>query len=489
MRRSRNDAPPHQQILAARRRHVADLAARALPEPARSRALEALGLARWGFCLVPMAPRSKRPATRFLPRVDGRPSWRVLAVKRPTELELVHWFEAEPEVGVAAILGSASGGIIAVDIDHPDKLPPFLRLPATAASDSSACAEGWRGHLFYRTGDQVPSRHAAWGDVLGEGKLVILPPSIHPSGLPYRWSFGLGLGDIDVALAPAWVWRSDGSPGVARHSSVAAAPDTSCADSARVGRQWEQPAPLGAAARARRGGRQHAAGAESAPRNGNTSFLGARFLGAHGRALVDALARDPDVGLAIARDAGLRVGRIPASCRCPWDKGGDERHASVSLYQDACTKIVAVKDHHRAGLPIALPRVWAWRICGRLWDMNAFELALWQIRAAAAVGAVELPAIAARRLPAKAAASTRKVYEGFLLNLAVRSRYDARQTACTFGWDFAARWCGLERTTAGRQVTWLLRNGFIEPVGHTASKSRFGQPLVIYALGRQESGR
>jgi len=35
--------------------------------------------------------------------------------------------------------------------------------------------------------------------------VIVVPPSIHPSGKAYRWIKGLGPDDLDPAAMPAWL--------------------------------------------------------------------------------------------------------------------------------------------------------------------------------------------------------------------------------------------------------------------------------------------
>ncbi|MCL6596696.1 MAG: bifunctional DNA primase/polymerase [Firmicutes bacterium] len=423
-----------------------DLRAASLPLPARSRASEALALARLGFALVPMMPRSKKPYYDLLPKENGRPSWQPLALRPASDAEILAWFAADPECGIAAIMGKPSGGIVAVDVDHGAEVPPSLILTPTVSGDSSEGSDGrWRGHLFYRAAGAVRKQRHPWGEVLGEGCLVVLPPSIHPNGHPYTWTEGLGPGEVDVAPAPDWIY--DGRAG-------ARLPDAlNARDRERV---------------------------QQVPSEARTILFSP-----HRGSPLDFLMRDPEAALAIMRKCGARVARLGQAFCCPIP-GHDERRPSMALYQQPDGAILCHDFHARDGVEwLAVPDVFASVVTGKPQRLTPGERAVWHLRAAAEAKIVQPPTVAAAPLPADAPDSVRAYYQGFLRLLALRALYDGTQTAAPFSWRFAAGWCGIgSPNTVQKAAAWLLARGYLVAVRPDGTEDRGSRSVTMFALGR-----
>jgi hypothetical protein len=159
-----------------------------------------------GLSLVPIRPGEKRPAVR----------WQAFREQPATPEEIRRWFEAIPEAGIAAILGKASG-IVVVDVDGPDAHQAIVQrvgdipLAPTAISGSGRPS---RYHLYF----QAPSFPTAakttpWNSSLefrGDGGLIILPPSLHPSGQRYSWAAGRGLWEIPLPPLPQQIAEAMG---------------------------------------------------------------------------------------------------------------------------------------------------------------------------------------------------------------------------------------------------------------------------------------
>ncbi len=141
-----------------------------------------------GFTPIPCAPRTKKPVCQWERWQYQRPSW--------NELEVV-WYEAIQRFGqtmnVATILGEAHG-LCAVDIDEPEK----FRLARQQVGLTEDDLKTWTtrshrgGALIFRypNGYHLPSKinNPNWGaELLGNERILVLPPSIHPSGTRYRW--------------------------------------------------------------------------------------------------------------------------------------------------------------------------------------------------------------------------------------------------------------------------------------------------------------
>lgn len=125
--------------------------------------------------------------------------WVPFSQRLPTEAEARAWWGAEPsqpgdgrppasrESGIGMACGHLSG-IVVVDCDPRNGGDPLL-LPASGLRARSG---GGGEHAFFRLDRERPlksGKHptAAGIDVLAKGRMVVLPPSLHPSGGRYEW--------------------------------------------------------------------------------------------------------------------------------------------------------------------------------------------------------------------------------------------------------------------------------------------------------------
>lgn len=121
------------------------------------------------------------------------------------------WYERHPDRGVALATGDVSG-VFAVDLDGLEAVATFDglqqehgRIPRTVVSKT---ARGY--HILFRMPEDGEVRNSAGKvgdgiDVRGTGGYIVIPPSPHPSGTPYRWADGRSPDDIEPADAPNWL--------------------------------------------------------------------------------------------------------------------------------------------------------------------------------------------------------------------------------------------------------------------------------------------
>jgi putative DNA primase/helicase len=164
-----------------------------------------------GLTPIPCEPRSKKSACEWAQWQHRRPSWEELAQV---------WHEAINRFGenlnIATLLGAAHG-LCAIDIDNPEAFKQARQ--AIGLTDEDLRTWATRSHrggalIFrYPNGYNLPSKtpNELWGaELLGNERILVLPPSIHPSGTPYRWLRGhepdqIPLADIPEALLLAFV--------------------------------------------------------------------------------------------------------------------------------------------------------------------------------------------------------------------------------------------------------------------------------------------
>lgn len=154
-----------------------------------------------GWSVIPMQPRGKRPMVR----------WTSYQSQRPSRAEVEHWYRHWPDANVGIVTGRLSGLLVLdVDAGHggAESLAQ-LEHEFGAIEPTLECLTGGGGrHLYFRHfGETVPNKAGfrAGLDLRGDGGVVVAPPSIHPSGRPYRWRAGCGPGELGPAPMPEWL--------------------------------------------------------------------------------------------------------------------------------------------------------------------------------------------------------------------------------------------------------------------------------------------
>ncbi len=112
--------------------------------------------------------------------------------------QIRRWWGMWPQANIGAVVPD---GYVVVDVDVADIATLFAadELPQTAASRTG---RGW--HYIYRT--QVTVRPKVdvrkHVDLRGPGSYIVVPPSLHVSGVRYEWIVPIEAG---VADSPAWL--------------------------------------------------------------------------------------------------------------------------------------------------------------------------------------------------------------------------------------------------------------------------------------------
>jgi hypothetical protein len=156
-----------------------------------------------GLTPIPCEPRSKKPACAWAQWEYCRPSWE--------ELEVV-WRDAVERFGedlnIATILGKVHG-LCAIDIDSPETFKQARHAIGLTERDLRTwiTLSHRGGALIFRypNGYNLPSKtpNELWGaELLGNERILVLPPSVHPEGTPYRWLKGHEPDQIPLADIP-----------------------------------------------------------------------------------------------------------------------------------------------------------------------------------------------------------------------------------------------------------------------------------------------
>lgn len=136
----------------------------------------ALAYLRHGWSIFPLRPKSKVPAI---------PSWRKFMYERATESLVCQWWESNPNWNVAIVTGAISG-LFVVDCDTSQLVQAHEEQPDYKPTLKSITAHG--AHFLYQSpGFRVVNRVGYGLDIRGDGGYIVAPPSIHPSGVRYRW--------------------------------------------------------------------------------------------------------------------------------------------------------------------------------------------------------------------------------------------------------------------------------------------------------------
>jgi hypothetical protein len=158
----------------------------------------ALDYAARGWSVVPMAPRGKQP---LLP-------WLEFQQRRAAPEEIRGWFQRWPDANIAVVTGEISN-IVVLDIDPRHGGEAALRLLADEAgpipSTLEAASGGGGRHLYFAyPGRRVRNRAGLRPgiDLRGDGGIIIVPPSVHPSGKRYAWAAGHGPQAAEPAPLP-----------------------------------------------------------------------------------------------------------------------------------------------------------------------------------------------------------------------------------------------------------------------------------------------
>src|ERR1035437_7684989 len=112
--------------------------------------------------------------------------------------QISRWLGMWPQANIGAVVPK---GYVVVDVDVADIATVFAsdEMPQTATSRTG---RGW--HHIYRT--RVPVRPKvgvrAHVDLRGPGSYIVVPPSLHVSGVRYEWVVPIEDG---IADAPAWI--------------------------------------------------------------------------------------------------------------------------------------------------------------------------------------------------------------------------------------------------------------------------------------------
>jgi hypothetical protein len=115
--------------------------------------------------------------------------------------------------GLAVVCGAISGGLTCRDFDEEAAYTEWRARYPHLAAKLPTVRTGKGFHVYFRSSCRS-IRHLGDGELRGNG-YCLLPPSIHPSGRPYKWVVPLPAGDLpcldpaEAGLAPPWTERTE----------------------------------------------------------------------------------------------------------------------------------------------------------------------------------------------------------------------------------------------------------------------------------------
>jgi len=125
-----------------------------------------------GWSVIPLRPREKLPIRE----------WKEFQERLPEPEELKEWFE-NTENNIGIVTGKISN-LVVVDADNGDDHPFGLHTPMKVKT-----SKGF--HLYFSYTGEIHNTVRIDGqavDIRADGGLCVAPPSIHPSGISYKWA-------------------------------------------------------------------------------------------------------------------------------------------------------------------------------------------------------------------------------------------------------------------------------------------------------------
>lgn len=155
----------------------------------------ALWYARRGWHVFPLRPRTKEP-------------FGALGVYNATcdVAQIDAWWSRWPRANIGLHCGGSS--ILALDLDaYKDNYAGGGFLSGGDEETVTNLTGSGGTHLLYAMPAGVLYTNATGNlppgiDVRGQGGYIVVPPSIHPNGTPYRWEIGFGPHEIDPRPLP-----------------------------------------------------------------------------------------------------------------------------------------------------------------------------------------------------------------------------------------------------------------------------------------------
>lgn len=164
----------------------------------------ALDYHRKGWTVIPVERGTKKPLIR----------WKEYQTRQPRREDVENWWTTWPNANIAVVLGSTSN-LAVVDVDGREPHRILLDLCGEiplAPTVKSGSDDPFRYHLYFKhpANVRIGARKTPWNqhgdpeklEIKGQGGILVLPPSIHPSGKRYGWVSGRSLRQVNLDELP-----------------------------------------------------------------------------------------------------------------------------------------------------------------------------------------------------------------------------------------------------------------------------------------------
>ncbi|OEU68665.1 MAG: hypothetical protein BA863_16490, partial [Desulfovibrio sp. S3730MH75] len=196
------------------------------------------------WSIIPIHAKTKKPLIR----------WKKYQTELPSEKDLRYWFgEKWLDANIALICGRVSG-VFAIDFDSEEALECY-RASYDMDIDMTMCQKTAKGmHALFNTGDiDIPLIQPVLEkiDLKGSKSYIMVEPSVHPSGVQYKWMNlnPLTDGTDDILDAPSCIRQliSDHQEKIKSKASTGGYGDTNHIEKPRNPEGWEQELLMGVA--------------------------------------------------------------------------------------------------------------------------------------------------------------------------------------------------------------------------------------------------
>lgn len=152
---------------------------------------EALSYLEHGFSVIP-TKQDKTPAV----------SWKRYQSQRATAAQVRKHFQKPGVTGIGIVCGPVSGDLAVRDFDNESTYAHWYEQHANLGAILPTVATP-RGKHVYFTCPTCSTRYVEAGELRAAGSYVLAPPSLHPSGVQYRWLVNLSADGVPVIDDPA----------------------------------------------------------------------------------------------------------------------------------------------------------------------------------------------------------------------------------------------------------------------------------------------
>ncbi|MCG0313946.1 MAG: bifunctional DNA primase/polymerase, partial [Calditerricola sp.] len=173
-------------------------------------------------------PRDKKPIIA---------SWQKYQKQAATPEQVAQWARQYPGANWAIVTGEVSG-VVVVDFDSEEA---FRELERRGLPDAPMVRTGKGWHVYFAHPGR-PIKNAVkvllGVDVRGDGGYVVAPPSVHPSGVQYRWVDGRSIFELTPPPMPEWLTETLFATAETAATVTVEASPAGAADNVAEARRW-----------------------------------------------------------------------------------------------------------------------------------------------------------------------------------------------------------------------------------------------------------